>query len=392
MERAAKVHAPHFHKRQPAQNACCIASALDDGDATFCIECGKPLLRCMAFQECGGIVDESGMCPICVQPHLQIIPGATMKAAVGGSVAVPFYLMNDSKVDRPLFIKGIWSRERGEWRKERVGWEKLAPGERAQASATSCEMSRPGLHEIEIMWAVTTQWRTREEHFAFSTRLFIEIAEASSDKPMNIQISSQNDMNGTIIQIDPHGKSDGESSRTVEALDMNVRRVEREERRLGLRSIDGSIRFSRAANFEFEGFGPDFAPTLNQPIVTPDAMLVFGRAHSRAQGGDTDVRLLVTKPDGEVDEQRSVAISRRHFEVYVENGRPILRVAGSNGVRVSGKAYGPDKKVMLQDGDVIAPLVDAPDALSLKVAFRRELNRVTQVVMTRSPFDQRANA
>ncbi|QFT78690.1 FHA domain-containing protein [Erythrobacter sp. THAF29] len=367
------------------RHSCCIASALEDADATYCIECGKPLMRCMAFQECGGIVDESGLCPVCVQPHLEIIPGATMKAAVGGSVAVPFYLKNDSKVDRPLFIKGIWSRERGEWREERLGWEKLAPGERAQASATACEMSQPGLHEIEIMWAVTTQWRTREEHYAFSTRLLIEIAEASSDQPANIQISSQNQMNGTIIQIDPHGKGGSGSERLVEAIDMKVRRLEKEERQLGLRSIDGNLRFSRAANFEFTGFAPEHAPTLNQPIVTPDAMLVFGRAHSRAQGGDTDVRLLVTNSDGEIDEEKSVAISRRHFEVYAENSRPMLRVAGGNGLRVNGKAFGPDKKVMLQDGDVIAPLVDAPEALSLSVGFRRELSRVTQVVITRTP-------
>ncbi len=382
------VNSPLLHGTGVAQNSCCLASALQEDDATFCMECGKPLLRCMAFQECGGIVDESGMCPVCVQPHLQITPGALMKAAVGGSVAVPFELANDSKVDRPLFVTGLWSRERGEWREERLGWEKLAPGEHARASVTACELNSHGLHEIEIMIAVATQWRTREEHFAFSTSLLLDVPNPTVDPGSNIQISADD---GNIIQIHGREQSDGGSERSDKTLHMKLRRVEVEERELGLRSIDGNLRFSRDASFEFRGFSPEHAPTFNQPIVTPDAMLVFGRAHSRAQGGDTDVRLLVFGTDGEVDEARSVAISRRHFEVYAENGRPILRVAGSNGVRVNGKAYGPDKKVMLQEGDVIAPLVDAPDALSLNVAFRRELNRITQVVMTRSPSDRGAS-
>lgn len=366
-------------------SSCCRACALEEADATFCTECGKPLMRCMAFQECGGIVDESGLCPVCVRTSLQITTGATLKAAVGGAVAVPIHLANGSQVDRPLFVKGLWSREQGEWREERLGWEKLAPGERAPASVTACELDRPGLHRIEIMWAVATQWRTREEYFAFSTFLMIEIVDDKRESNTTVQINASNNAHGNIIEVPERDPVSG-IERTVDAMEMEVRRQEVEERRLGLRSVDGNERFSRQAAFQFRGFAPDQAPSVNHPIVTPDAMLVFGRAHSRAQGGDTDVRLLITNQDGDVDEERSVAISRRHFEVYAENGRPILRVAGSNGVRVNGKAFGPDKKVILHDGDVIAPLVDAPDVLSLKVGFRRELNRITQVVMTRSPF------
>lgn len=364
------------------KRACCRATAMEDGSSTFCWECGKPLLRCMAFQECGGIVDETGLCPVCVRPHLQVQPGATLKASVGGSVAVPFDLVNGSKVDRPLFVKGLWSREKGEWREERLGWEKLAPGERAPASVTACEIDSTGLHQIEIMWAVATQWRTREEHFAYSTSIYLEVPDSERDAGSNIQVTAEN---GNIIQIHERDRTGSGGDRIIEALDMNVQRLDLEERKLGLRSIDGEVQFCRSATFEFKGFAPGHTPPSGQPIVTPDAMLVFGRAHSRAQGGDADVRVLVTDKEGAVDEQRSLVISRRHFEIYSENDRPVLRVAGGNGLRVNGKAYGPDKKVVLQDGDRIAPLVDERDALVVEVRFRRELRRVTKVVLTRVP-------
>ncbi|MEP5575483.1 MAG: FHA domain-containing protein [Erythrobacter sp.] len=338
----------------------------------------------MAFQECGGIVDDGGLCPICVQPHLQIVPGATMQAAVGGSVTVPFDLVNESQVDRPLFVKGLWSREGGDWREERLGWEKLAPGERAAASVTANEIDKPGLHQIEILWAISTQWKTREEHFAYSTSVLLAVPDSRSQAGTSVQVNAEH-QKGSIIQVKvPDGSGTG-IEREVTAIDMKVTRQDREERRLGLRSIDGALRFPRSARFDFRGFEKSQCPPSGQPVVTPDAMLVFGRAHSRNQGGDTDVRLLVIDQNGQVDESQSLAISRRHFEIFAENDRPILRVAGSNGVRVNGKAFGPDKKVVLQDGDEIGALVDNPAALTLKVSFRRELQRVTEVILQRTP-------
>ena len=368
-----------------------MATALEDRTATFCMECSKPLLRCMAFQECGGIVDETGLCPVCVRPHLQITPGASLRAPVGGTVSVPFDLVNASGVDRPLFVKGLWSREESEsgseWRKERLGWEKLLSGERAAASVTARELGTPGSKTIEIMFAVATQWRTRQEHFAFSTRLLLDIPAENQDSGPTIQISSENQMNGNIIQLHERERRPEDEGKVIEVLDMRIRRLDLEERKLGLRGKPDGTRIARSAPFSFHGFLPERAPAKPTPIVTPDAMLTFGRAPTRGHGGDADVRLLVADSAGAIDEESSRRISRRHFEIYVENERPMLRVAGQNGVRINGAAFGPDKLVQLEDGDEIAPLVAEPDAITLKLRFRRELDRIAAIDITRKPAE-----
>jgi hypothetical protein len=99
------------------RDQCCYASAVD-ADATFCAVCGKPLMRCMAFEECGGLVDDVGLCTVCVAPHVQLTPGAMVNAPIGGEVALPFDLANLSSVGRPLYVTGLWSREgRDDWRR-----------------------------------------------------------------------------------------------------------------------------------------------------------------------------------------------------------------------------------------------------------------------------------
>jgi hypothetical protein len=340
----------------------------------------------MAFQECGGLVGEDGLCDVCVAPHLQIIPGATMKAPVGGSVALPFDLYNGSSVDRPLLVTGLWCREKQDWRKERLGWEQLEPGARAPASVTAMEFDRAGLHEVEIMWTVATRWRAREESFAFSTRVLLTIAGDHDSSGPVVQISSENEMNGNVIQItDNSGRGNRDEGKVVSAIDMNIQRLDLEERRLGLRGISQEMRVPRSATFSFRGFAPTDAPLSGLPAVTQDGALAFGRSRTRNEGGEGDVRLLATDGQGRVDESMSQMISRRHFELYVENDRLMLHVSGSNGLRVNGSAIGVDKVVQLKDGDEIAPLLKAPDALKLSVRFGCERDQVTAITLTRTP-------
>lgn len=347
----------------------------------------------MAFQECSGLVGEDGLCEVCVSPHLQIIPGATMNAPVGGSVALPFDLYNSSKIDRPLLVTGLWSREKGDWRKERLGWEQLDPGARAPASVTAQEFDRAGLHEVEIMWTVATRWRARQEDFAFSTRVLLNIAGEKDSAGPVVQISSENEMNGNVIQITDHSsRGSRDEGKVISAIDMNIQRLDREERRLGLRGIDSTLRVPRSATFSFKGFGDRETPASGLPLVTQDAVLACGRSRTHNDSGEGDVRLLATNREGEVDEELSQMISRRHFELYVENDRLMMHVSGSNGLRVNGEAYGVDKVVHLKDGDVIAPVLKVPDALTLTVRFTCERDQVSTITLARTPQIQGAPA
>ena len=125
-------------------------------------------------------------------------------------------------------------------------------------------------------------------------------------------------------------------------------------------------------------------PASGRPILTRNGLLAFGRARTKGEGAG-DVRLVVEGRDGQPDEDLSRLLSRRHFELYIENDRLVLRVTGSNGVRVNGDAYGKDKSVALKDGDCIAPIVDAPDRLAVAVRFSCELDRVSAITLTRQP-------
>ncbi|WP_419808617.1 FHA domain-containing protein [Sphingomonas sp.] len=380
-------------RRLRSPRDCCFDSVRADPAALFCATCGQPLARCMAHADCGGLVGEDGLCHVCVAPHLQIIPGATMNAPIGGSVALPFDLYNSSTVDRPLLVTGLWSREKGEWRKERLGWEQLDPNTRAPASVIAREFDRAGLHEIEIMWAVATRWRSREENFAFSTRVLLNIAGDKDEKGPVVQISSENEMNGNVIQItDNSGRTGKDDGKVVSAIDMNIQRLDLEERRLGLRGMGEDLRVLRSATFAFRGYGDKEAPASGLPVLTSDAVLAFGRSRTRADGGDNDVRLLVTDRGGKLDEELSQMISRRHFELYVENDRLMLRVTGSNGIRVNGQPQAANATVRLNDGDVIAPVAKAADALALSVRFTREFDQVCTVTLAREPAVTGASA
>ena len=102
-------------------------------------------------------------------------------------------------------------------------------------------------------------------------------------------------------------------------------------------------------------------------------------------GGDGDIRILIESPDGSLDEDYSRLISRRHFEFYIENDRLMVHVTGKTGLRVNGAAYGPDKTIVLNDGDVVSPLVEAADRLGLRVQFTEQHGEVVAISMMREP-------
>ncbi|MXO91963.1 FHA domain-containing protein [Pontixanthobacter aquaemixtae] len=376
-------------KRLRSPKPCCRETIAADRDAMWCGSCGQPTVRCMGFSECGGLVGADGQCSVCVEPHLIIVPGATMHAPVGGSVALPFELMNGASSDRPIFITGLWSREKGDWREERLSWEELGQGERSPASVIAREIDKPGLHEIEIMFAVATRYKQREERFAFSSRILLTVQGEGSQAGPTIQISSENEMNGNVIQIHDNTSGDGSGSgKVIEAIDLNVSRLDLEEQRLGLRGMESGLRVRRSALFEFSGFPAEDHVPDGQPIMTPDGLLAFGRERARETGGGSDVRLLAVNADGSLDRELSLTISRRHFDVFIENDCLCLRVRGRNKLLVNGETLKMEERIVLDDGDRIMPLIDHPSMLVITVAFRREHNRVSTVHFYREPASE----
>lgn len=366
-----------------SQRECCYTSALDEA-ATYCGECGKPLLRCMATEECGGLLDDSGLCTICVAPHLQIDAGALTVARVGGAVSLPVSIANMSPVGRPLFVTALWSREgpSSEWREESLGWERLSSGESRPASVTVNQIRQAGAHGVQIMVSVASRWRWRQECYAFTANLNLTVEEERAENGPVVNIGGQSAGHGNTVYIS--GKTEKRETQTLsdEALQLRMVRAEKEERRLGLRGLDQDTWVPRNTEIRWQGFDPSHAPR-GGPILTSDGVLGAGRSRTRAQDGLGDVRLLVEDGAGGVDEELSRLLSRRHFELYIESDRLTLRVTGQAGLRVNGDAYGEGKTVVLHDGDIISPLVSSPDQLKLKVIFTSDYGRISNVTIAR---------
>jgi hypothetical protein len=374
-----------IHSSMPprTQQTCCYLSALES-EATYCDECGKPLIRCMSFEECAGLLDDNGLCTVCVAPHMQIEAGALTEAKVGGSVALPISIANLSAIARPLFVTSLWSREgAGAWREERLGWEKLTAGQSRAMTITADQLEQSGVHNIEIQIEVATRWRWRQECYVFSANISLGIEDKEGKAGPIVNIGGESAGHGNTVYIAGKTNKDSKENISQRAIDLVLARAEKEERRLKLRGLEENLWVPRQTKFRWQGFPADQTP-MEGPILSADGILGAGRSRTRQEGGIGDVRLLIHDNDGVVDQDLSRLISRRHFELYIECDRLILRVTGSGGVRVNGKAFGPDKIVNLHNGDVIAPLVSAENVVSLTTKFQTEHGRVSAVTFTRS--------
>lgn len=376
------VAPPHLPMPNPTQSECCYTSALEQA-ATYCGDCGKPLVRCMASEECGGLLDDRGLCTVCVSPYLQVDAGALTVAKVGGAVALPISLANLSSVGRPLFVTGLWSQESaGDWREETIGWERLDAGETRPINIVAKDIQHAGAHSLQVMIALASRWRWRQENYVFTSNLTLMVEDTSGDTGPVVNIGGQSAGHGNLVYIS--GKADNKPAhqRSDEAAPLTLVRAEREELRLGLRGLDGQLRVSRKAEIVWIGFDKADAP-FDGPILTPDGVIAAGRSRIRQQGGEGDVRLLAMAADGQLDEKLSRLISRRHFELYIESDRLVLRVTGGGGLRVNGNAYGEGKTVNISDGDIIQPIVSVPEQIKLRARFHSEHGEVNRVVFQR---------
>ena len=373
---------------EPTEAACCYRTALDS-DAGYCGDCGKPVFRCMAYEECGGLLDSEGRCPICIAPELYLEAGAVKGARVGGAMSLPLIVRNASTVGRPLFITGMWSREgNGDWSPIRLPWERLEAEQSAPIAATADRLDKAGSHSLSILISAVSRWRWREEAFAFTSNLNLTIEADDAGLVNNVNISGEKIGAGAMVHI--VNKNDGASAgaeRLVETKQLELTRADNDGRSFGLRGMGDGTWVPRTVRCIWKGFGDDGAPA-DGPLVTSDGVLSLGRAKTKLAGGSGDARLLVYGRDGALDEGASRAISRHHFDLYIESNRLMLRVNSENGVRLNGKALGRSKAAQLCDGDVIEPLVKAPNCLAIHVRFEINHGSVDAVTFTRKPAVQ----
>ena len=364
--------------------ACCFRAALDRS-ATFCDECGQPILRCMASEECGGLLDEDGRCPVCVAPELSIDAGAVSSVKVGGALSIPLLITNTSAVGRPLFIKEMWVKAPDKaLTPVDLAFQRLASGAVPEVSVSTGALPTAGVHRIEVIFIAATRYLWREECYAFSASFAVDVeAESAGSIVQNINVSADQIGAGMTIYNPTRmqrEKADA-PARRAEPIVLTLQRADSFERQEGYRGYESGIAVPRSVALAWAGFDHGQVPP-DGPIRTQTGVLSFGRASNAAHSGMNDVRLVISGPDG-TDEDASVHISRRHFLLYVENDRLMLRVESQNGLSVNGDPLRRGETAILKDGDVIAPLVRRPDAISLQVSFDVPADEVGQVVLRR---------
>jgi hypothetical protein len=363
----------------------------------FCGDCGSALLRCAAHEACGGLLDADGFCRECFSLGLYLDAGTIRAAKIGASLALPLILRNANTGGRAVFITGVHVRQgHAERAPVELAWERIDAGQSASWMLQTAPLQQAGHQAVEIIIVAESRVRWRKESFAFVANLDLSVATDGGvviNQTINVTQGSQPGALGNTIYApiriegeradssagDP-GTAAGQPSQLA------LMRADSFERSHGVRGMNTGWRVSRLARLQWRGFEDGEAP-MDGPILTPDGLVSLGRARSKAQAGLSDVRLLVRTPTGEVDEALSEGISRRHADLFIQNGQICVRASGGAGLRVSDQGLKTGDVVELCDGDRVHFLPRHKDRLALDVSLQASHGEVDTITLTRVPFE-----
>ena len=344
---------------------CCYRTIAGDADAAFCGECGQPILRCMAFEECGGLVGRDGLCHTCVQPVLDLDPSAVKDAQVGSVLTLPLMLKNTSPIGRPLFITALWVRTGDEPRRPvELLWERLDGGAAAPVPARTSVLEQSGTHRIEIAFVAETRYRWRTESFLFAASLEVNVeGDRTGTVHQTINLTADKIEPGATVYAPVRGPQQSTGAGPSH-VDLRLVHAERLELEMGLRGVDKVWRLPRDVRLRWRSFDSGEAPN-DGPLAARAGVLAIGRTRTKLQGGEGDVRILA-RDGGGIDEQVSVMISRRHCEVYIQNDRLVVRAESDAGLMVDGDYLSRGDTATIRTGTVISLLKNYPQATALK--------------------------
>ena len=360
---------------------CCARSALNM-DAAFCDECGRAILRCMAHAECGSLLDDFGLCHVCVDLEVSLDAGAASSVREGGKLALPLVLRNSSGVGRPLFVTGLWIKEDdGALRPVPLPFERIEPQSQASVSVRTDTLDHAGMHQVDVFISVATRYQWRQEQFIFASYVLFPVESKDPGGPSTI-VNVNADQVGAGFTVYNPTRIEADRAKGVVTeiapVPLKVIRADAAERNLNVRGYDDGMQVPRGVAIAWRGFDKDEAPS-DGPIVNSSGLLLAGR-NSREAGNDLSLRLGV----GKRSEALLMSISRLLFSLYTESGQFMLRVEGQYGLRVNNTSFERTQNVRLSSGDIIQPLRKQPKQFEIKVGFEEEHGVVTRIVLTRT--------
>lgn len=383
--------------------SCCHASALAPNTA-FCGECGRMLLRCMAFQECMSLVTPHDPCPMCIAPSLFLEKGAVVSCNRGARLSIPLVFRNSATVQRPLRVESIAAfAGRGET-PVALAWEHVEAQTERRFNVDTAPFEEAGLHAVGIVITMATRYKGREERYAFAAHVKIAVeAPEHTEIVQNFNLAGAQLGTGTLINASPQQRPSARAEATPlgEREALLLERAERYEMEKGIRGYAAaSLRVPRTLGFTFQGFPANDRPA-DGATIGQNGALACGRSgrHYDAETNPlpNDLSLRPYKRNGELDEEAAMFISRHHFDFVVLNDRLCVQARGANGLQVGSRKLANGEIAAVEDGDRIFPMPGHPDKLSLRVRFltslgsveTAEITRIPAVVVRRSAEDQR---
>ncbi len=233
----------------------------------------------------------------------------------------------------------------------------------------------------------------REEAFAFRSNLELDIEQGGS-VVINQTINAGGQGSGlggavnAPIRIEAAPDGGDRQDRRTEASQLGLTRADVFEKTSGVRGYtSGPLKgatIQRNAVISWKGFAKAEAPA-SRPITTDDALICAGRSTLKEAGGDADVRLLARDDEGEINEELSRAISRRHINFFLQNGRLFIQAAGESGVVIGDRRVQRDGIEPVDQDEIIHVLPKHPDALALQVRMRANFGEIEDITITRIP-------
>ena len=376
--------------------SCCQRHAADAG-VSFCPECRHPLVRCMAFADCGSLVPAIGPCPACVAPLLLIDAGAVVQSQAGERLAVPLILKNGSPAQRPIWVKRIARLDTGRAEPVALTWEQIDAGAERRFTVDTPPLEAGGTYALRMAIVVASRHLGLEEEYAFSAGTTIRVSTPRShsfQQVINVDgSSSQGGGVATAGAVNAPVKIDfgdaGAGAALRDRMPLPLDRAEKYELEQGVRGYRAQgVRTPRLVTFAFQGFRAGECPPPGATLAARGT-LAFGRnsrvvaAGTDAVANDVCLRAYDART-GHVDEPATMAISRHHFDLVVVNDRVCVLARTTRGLQVNTRNLVAGELVPLQPGDTIVPIPGRPEKLTLQVTFGTSIGSVDRVDVIRT--------
>ncbi|MBM4063237.1 MAG: FHA domain-containing protein [Planctomycetes bacterium] len=372
---------------------CCRVRALD-GAARICPDCGQVLLRCRSFAGCRALLGPLEACPIHVAPRLQLQRGAVLAANLGDRITLPLVLANASGAGGELRLRRLLRMLPGQEPEELTPlWETVRPGEERSFTVETGVLEAGGTSRVSLVLVLATSLGGVDEDYAFATEILLRVRRDETKQIVqNIRVEGGSFAAGASAVVQT-GPSVHESWKPADGgpgdapAPLALERAEAFELRHGIRGYrDEGCRVPSTVELECRGFRADDAPPAGRPFAG-GARFAAGRNGRKARADNptpNDLALRIYRGTGSaVDAERTGRISGRHFELFLQNDRLVLRALGRHGTWHGDAALPAGTEVVLQPGDRIAVLEPATAVPQIAVAMHARGPTVERIVLER---------